>query len=196
MISYHAVSDKTTTFNMTNHNYYNLEGQEAGVVYDQILQINASCYTPVKSSKAIPTGEIAPVKGTPFDFLTAKPIGKEIKADNEQLHFVNGYDHNFAIDKTTEGVERVATAYCPASGIKMDVLTDCIGIQLYTGNFIAGKVGKGGVTYVDNGAYCLETQYFPNVINEVNFVTPITKAGEVYETKTIHKFTVELAGLI
>ena len=121
---------------------------------------------------------------------------KGMKADNEQLHFVNGCDHNFAIDKTTEGVERVATAYCPASDIKMDVLTDCIGIQLYTGNFIAGKVGKGGVTYVDNGAYCLETQYFPNAINEVNFVTPITKAGEVYETKTIHKFTVELAGLI
>ena len=190
-ISYHAVSDKTTTINMTNHCYFNLNGHESGVVYDQTLQLQASHYTPMKSPKAIPTGEIRPVEGTPFDFRVAKPIGQDIKAEDEQLKFANGYDHNFAIDKTTNGIERVATAYCPESGIQMDVLTDMVGIQLYTANFIVGEVGKNNVTYVDNGAFCLETQYFPNSINEPNFLTPITKAGETFETKTLYKFTVE-----
>lgn len=176
---------------MTNHCYFNLNGHESGVVYDQTLQLQASHYTPVKSAKAIPTGEIRSVEGTPFDFRVAKPIGQDIKAEDEQLKFANGYDHNFAIDKTTNGIERVATAYCPESGIQMDVLTDMVGIQLYTANFIVGQVGKNNVTYVDNGAFCLETQYFPNSINEPNFLTPITKAGETFETKTLYKFTVE-----
>lgn len=190
-ISYHAVADKTTTFNMTNHCYFNLNGHESGSAMDQTLQINASHYTPIKNEKAIPTGEIAPVSGTPFDFQIAKPIGKDIKAEHEQLVYGNGFDHNLAIDKKTEGVERVATAYCEESGISMDVLTDCIGIQLYTANFIGGEIGKENIAYVNNGAYCLETQFFPNSINEPNFVTPITKAGETYETKTIYKFAVQ-----
>lgn len=190
-ISYHGVADKTTTFNMTNHSYFNLNGHETGVVYDQTVQINATHYTPVKDSKAIPTGEILPVAGTPLDFLVAKPIGKEIHAEFEQLKFVNGYDHNFAIDKTTEGVERVATAYCEESGIKMDVLTDTPGIQLYSANYLNGQIGKDKVAYVDNGAFCLETQYFPNAINEPNFATPIVELGDAYKTKTVYKFTVE-----
>jgi len=189
-ISYNAKADKTTTFNMTNHSYFNLNGHKSGKVYSQILQIKASHYTPVKSAKAIPTGEIAPVEGTPFDFRQAKPIGQDIEADDVQLGYGHGYDHNFAIDKTVEGIEKVADVYSPESGICMEVLTDNIGIQLYTANFIGGQVGKDGYEYEDRGAFCLETQFYPNSINEPNFTTPITKAGEEYNSKTVYRFAV------
>lgn len=186
-ITYHAVSDKKTVFNFTNHSYFNLKG--TGTATDHILQIKASHYTPVKDAKAIPTGEIASVEGTPFDFREPKAIGKDIGADNEQLHYGNGYDHNYAIDKEQAGMETVATVYSEESGIRMDVSTDCIGIQLYTANFIRGQKGKGGVTYNDQDAFCLETQYFPNAINEPNFTTPLTEAGEEYHSETIYKFS-------
>lgn len=188
-IKYHGVSDKTTTFNMTNHSYFNLGGSGSGSIEKTILQIKASHYTPVSSAKAIPTGEIASVEGTPFDFRKAKEIGQDINADNEQLKYGNGYDHNFAIDKDGDGVELVATAYCKESGIKMEVFTDAIGIQLYTANFIYGNIGKGNIRYQDRAAFCLETQYFPNSINEPNFVRPVFAAGEVYETTTVYKFS-------
>ena len=161
-----------------------------GSVYTHTLQINAEHYTPVKDSKAIPTGEIAPVEGTPFDFTEAKPIGRDIEANDTQLHYGSGYDHNFAIDKTAPGVEKVATAYSPESGIQMEVYTDCVGIQLYTANFIVGQEGKGGVKYNNRDAFCLETQFYPNSINETNFSTPVTKAGDTYHTETDYKFSV------
>lgn len=190
-VSYHAVSDRKTVFNMTNHGYYNLNGHDAGEILAHELQINASCYTPVKSAKAIPTGEIAAVEGTPFDFRTAKPIGQDIRKEHEQLGFGNGYDHNFAIDRKTDGIETAAIAYSPESGIQMEVLTDCIGIQLYTANFIQGQIGKGGAAYRNNGAFCLETQYFPNAINEPNFVSPLTDADSAYESRTVYHFSVK-----
>lgn len=189
-ISYHAVSDQKTVFNFTNHAYYNLNGHASGDILDCTLQIKASGYTPVKSAKAIPTGEIAPVEDTPFDFREAKPIGRDIRADHVQLTYGNGYDHNFALDRTGAGLEQVATAYGPKTGIQMEVLTDCIGMQLYTANFIGGQKGKGGVAYPNNGAMCLETQYFPNAINEPNFVSPLTEAGEAYESKTVYRFSI------
>lgn len=190
LIKYSGKADKTTTFNLTNHSYFNLNGHASGDVYNTMLQINASHYTPVHNSKAIPTGEIAPVEGTPFDFRVAKPIGQDINADNDQLRYGSGYDHNFAIDKTAEGMELIATAVGEKSGIKMDVLTDAIGVQLYTANFIEGQKGKEGVTYHNRNAFCLETQYFPNSINEPNFTTPITKAGEEYKTQTEYRFSI------
>ena len=190
-IIYNAKADKTTTFNMTNHSYFNLNGHASGSVYTHTLQINAEHYTPVKDSKAIPTGEIAPVEGTPFDFTEAKPIGRDIEANDTQLHYGSGYDHNFAIDKTAPGVEKVATAYSPESGIQMEVYTDCVGIQLYTANFIVGQEGKGGVKYNNRDAFCLETQFYPNSINETNFSTPVTKAGDAYHTETDYKFSVK-----
>ncbi len=186
-ITYHAVSDKKTVFNFTNHSYFNLNGE--GTAEDHILQIKASHYTPVKNEKAIPTGEIASVEGTPFDFRTPKAIGRDIGADNEQLHYGNGYDHNFAIDKEQAGMETVASVYSEKSGIRMDVSTDCIGIQLYTANFIQGQKGKDGVVYNDRDALCLETQYFPNAINEPNFTPPLTEAKEEYHTQTVYTFS-------
>ena len=190
VISYHAVSDKKTTFNMTNHTYFNLNGEASGNVLGHELMIHASGYTPVKSAKAIPTGEIAPVEGNPFDFRTPKKIGKEIDADFEQLIFGQGYDHNFALDKSYDGVEKIAEAYAPESGIVMEVYTDAIGVQLYTGNFMEGQKGKNGISYVKHGGFCLETQYFPNSINEPNFIRPVVDANEVYETVTIYGFGV------
>lgn len=189
-ISYRVVSDKKTAVNMTNHTYFNLNGAVSGSVLDQELMIKASHYTPVKSAKAIPTGEIAPVEGTPFDFRTGKPIGRDIEADNEQLVFGAGYDHNFAIDKETDGVEKVAEAYAAESGIVMDVYTDCVGIQLYTGNFIDGQIGKNGHKHKKREGFCLETQYFPNSINEPNFIRPVTEAEIPYESKTVYGFRV------
>ena len=190
-IHYEAVPDQDTVINMTNHSYFNLNGHASGSVYTHTLQINAEHYTPVKDSKAIPTGEIAPVEGTPFDFTEAKPIGRDIEANDTQLHYGSGYDHNFAIDKTAPGVEKVATAYSPESGIQMEVYTDCVGIQLYTANFIVGQEGKGGVKYNNRDAFCLETQFYPNSINETNFSTPVTKAGDTYHTETDYKFSVK-----
>lgn len=189
LISYHAVSDRKTTFNMTNHTYFNLNGHDAGTVTNQELMIKASGYTPV-NEVLIPTGEVASVEGTPFDFRTAKPIGRDIDAEDDQLKKGGGYDHNFALDKEEDGVEKIAEAYSPESGIVMDVLTDAIGIQLYTGNFVGGQKGKNGHVYDNRDGFCLETQYYPNSINEPNFVRPVKEAGEVYETVTIYGFRV------
>ena len=189
-ISYYALSDKKTTINMTNHTYFNLAGAFTGSVEGQELWIKASHYTPVKDAKAIPTGEIAPVDDTPFDFRVAKTIGRDIENDFDQLTYGLGYDHNFAIDKESVGFEKIATAYAEETGIQMDVWTDCIGMQLYTGNFMEGQMGPNGHCYVKRGAFCLETQYFPNAINETNFVCPISEANEPYETRTVYKFSV------
>ena len=188
-ISYYAVSDKKTTINLTNHTYFNLSGALSGSVEDQELWINASHYTPVIDAKAIPTGDVAPVEGTPFDFRKAKAIGRDINEAFDQLIYGLGYDHNFVIDKEGPGVEKIATAYSPKTGIQMDVLTDCIGVQLYTGNFMEGENGPQGHKYEKRGAFCLETQYFPNAINEKNFVSPISEAGVPYVTKTVYAFS-------
>lgn len=188
-ISYYALSDKKTTINMTNHTYFNLAGAFSGSIENHELWIKASHYTPVKDAKAIPTGEIAPVDETPFDFREAKKIGRDIGEDFDQLIYGLGYDHNFAIDKESVGFEKIATAYAEETGIQMDVWTDCIGVQLYTGNFMEGEEGPNNHKYVKRGAFCLETQYFPNAINETNFVCPITEANEPYETRTVYAFS-------
>jgi aldose 1-epimerase len=189
-ISYYAVSDKKTVLNMTNHCYYNLNGHASGTVLDHTLWIHASHYTPVHNEKAIPTGEILPVQGTPFDFTEAKPIGRDINADNEQLRYGHGYDHNFVLDRTAEGMEHAGSAYSASSGIRMDVYTDCIAMQLYSANGIAGQIGKGETIYPDRSGFCLETQYCPNSVNEPNFATPIFDAGVPYESKTVYRFSV------
>ncbi len=190
VISYHAVSDKKTVFNMTNHSYFNLNGHNAGTILDHVLMLQASHYTPVKDEKSIPTGEIAAVEGTPFDFRTAKPVGRDICAEHEQISYSCGYDHNFAIDRTKDGEEKAAEVYSAESGIKMEVFTDCPGIQLYTANGIKGQIGKGNTAYPDYGALCLETQYFPNAINEPAFETPLTDADVPYDSTTRYRFSI------
>ncbi len=190
-ISYEAVTDADTVANMTNHCYFNLNGHDSGKIENQLLEINASYYNPVVDEQAIPTGEIAPVADTPMDFRTMKEIGRDIGDDDAQLKFVGGYDHNYVLDRKGDGMELAAVAKCRESGICMEVYTDCIGVQLYAGNFIGDQIGKGGAVYGDRHGFCLETQYFPNAVNEKNFTPPILRAGEIYETDTIYHFTVE-----
>lgn len=144
-ITYHAKADKDTVFNFTNHAYINLNGHASGSVLDQTLQIKASHFTPVKDGKAIPTGELADVEGTPFDFRIAKPIGRDINAENDQLKYGSGYDHNFALDHTGNGVEKVATAYAPESGIQMEVYTDCPGMQFTVQTLYRDRKEKAGL---------------------------------------------------
>lgn len=187
-ISYLAVPDKKTAINITNHTYFNLNGATSGSVEKHTLWLKADAFTPVKDSNAIPTGEEMSVEGTPFDFREPKKIGRDIEEDFEQLILGQGYDHNFVLAKDTDGVEKIATVCGDVSGIEMDVWTDCIGVQFYTANFLNGDLGPNGHRYVRRGGLCLETQYFPNAINEPNFVTPVTDAGCKYETKTVYAF--------
>lgn len=184
-IAYEAVSDKKTIINMTNHTYFNLKGHDAGNIEDTELMLNCSKYTPVVAG-AIPTGELADVKGTVFDFTSPKAIGKEINADEEQLKLVQGYDHNFVIDGY-DGTEKLV-AVAKAGGRTMEVYTDLPGIQFYAGNCIAPQKGKNGTMYDKRCGFCLETQYFPDNANQDNFKKAVFDAGEVYKTKTVYKF--------
>lgn len=189
-ITYNGTSDADTIANMTNHSYFNLAGHTTDSILDHSLWIKAANFVPVVDSAAIPTGEVATVIGTPMDFTTPKVIGKEIESDFEQLKFTGGYDHNYAVDKETDGIEKIAEVEDPKSGRKMEVYSDLPGIQLYAGNFIGtnGIEGKEGVLYKKRSALCLETQYFPDAIHQPNFESPVLKAGEEYHTTTIYKF--------
>lgn len=190
-IHYKAVSDKDTVANFTNHAYFNLAGHASGSVLDQELMLCASHFTPVIDAKAIPTGEIAPVAGTPMDFTAPKTIGRDIETDDIQVNYGGGYDHNFVLDKKEKGAfELMAEAYAPSTGIVMKAYTDCPGVQFYSGNFITTQDGKQGAVYEKRQGFCLESQYFPNSVNEPNFEAPILKAGEVYTTKTSYQFGV------
>ena len=192
IIHYMGSSDKDTVANLTNHSYFNPQGHDSGSNSDILLKINADYYTPVADSASIPTGEIAPVKGTPMDFTEEKPIGKEINADFEQLSFTGGYDHNYVLNGYEKGIERVvAKAYAPKTGITMEVTTDLPGVQFYAANFVENEHGKNGAVYGKRSAFCLETQYFPDSINQKNFESPILEQGETYNTVTIYRFSVE-----
>ncbi len=190
-IDYEAVSDKKTVFNATNHSYFNLGGNDASsdAVYNTVLKLNASNYTPVKDSAAIPTGEIASVKGTPFDFTSPKKIGDEIDADDVQIGYGGGYDHNFAIDGYDGSLKEIARA--SYDGRVMTVCTDLPGVQFYAGNMIAPLKGKNGVTYGKRTAFCLETQFFPDSVNQDNFKKPFIEADTPFKTTTIYKFETE-----
>lgn len=192
IIHYLADTDADTVANMTNHSYFNLNGHDGGINSEIELMIDADAYNPVGDSTSIPTGENAPVEGTPMDFRTAKPIGQDIDADFQQLQFTKGYDHNYVLNDYEPGIERiVARAYSPKTGIEMEVLTDLPGVQFYAANFVDGEKGKNGAVYGFRSAFCLETQYAPNSINQENFVSPILKKGDTYNTVTIYRFRVE-----
>ena len=191
ILHYEGSSDADTVANMTNHTYFNLAGHNSGSMEKQILMIAADAYTPVRDSQSIPTGEIAPVEGTPMDFRTAKPIGRDINADFEQLKFVGGYDHNYVLSKDAGTMKKMAEAYCEETGIAMEARTDCCGVQFYAGNFITDQTGKGGAAYGKRHGFCLESQFFPNSVNEPNFAHPFLKANERYDTKTVYRFSVK-----
>ncbi len=185
-IDYSAVSNADTPFNPTNHSYFNLAGHDSGVsVEEHLCKIKAECYTPNDEGN-LPTGEIAPVEGTPFDFRCAKPIGMDIDEDDEQLRFCKGYDHNFCLDG--EGYREVAALGSETSGVRMTVLTDMPGVQLYTGNGITEENGKCNFTYKYRMGVCLETQFWPDAVNKENFPGGILKAGEKFTSRTTYKF--------
>ncbi len=187
-ITYHAKADADTVMNFTNHSYFNLAGHDSGVMLDQKLQLFADAYTPDEDSHSIPTGEIAPVAGTPMDFTTMKPIGQDINEDFEQLHFTGGYDHNYVLSDKPGTMRQMAKAECDASGIAMDAYTECCGVQLYAGNFIGTQTGKGGVTYGDRHGFCLESQFYPNAVNEKNFPSSVVPANTEYHSETKYHF--------
>ena len=187
-ITYHAKADADTVMNFTNHSYFNLAGHDSGVMLDQKLQLFADAYTPDEDSHSIPTGEIAPVAGTPMDFTTMKPIGQDINADFEQLHFTGGYDHNYVLSDNPGTKRQMAKAECDASGIAMDAYTECCGVQLYAGNVSGPQTGQGGVTYGDRHGFCLESQFYPNAVNEKNFPSPVVPANTEYHSETKYHF--------
>lgn len=186
-IHYYITTDKPAYINMTNHSYFNLSGHDSGKILDHTLQMNCSNYTPVIAG-AIPTGEIASVSGTPLDFTSAKTVGEEIEADFEQLKLVQGYDHNFVVDNADGSLKVIATVEDPKSGRFMDVLTDQPGVQFYAGNCIAPVVGKGGAEYDKRVGLCLESQVYPNSINQEGFPNAVYTLERPYDTVTIYKF--------
>lgn len=184
-ITYDAVCDQDTIFNMTNHSYFNLAGHHMPEkAMDMLLSMPARFFT-VSDAESIPTGECRPVDGTPMDFRTPKPIDRDINADYDALILQNGYDHNFEVHSNP-----CAILSDIDSGRRMAVITDCPGIQLYSGNFLQGETGKDGVKYCFRGGVCLETQYYPNAINQPDWKKPITKAGTPYHSETKFIFSI------
>lgn len=186
-IEYHVTSDKPTLINMTNHTYFNLSGHDAGSIENHRLYINAFHYTPVYE-RLIPTGDLVPVEGTPFDFRVMKRVGDEIDADNIQLKYGQGYDHNYAVDNYDGSVRKAAEVQDPATGRKMEVYTDQPGIQFYAGNCIKPHTGKAGASYGKRSGLCLETQTFPDSIHQTQFQNVVYGPERPYHTTTIYRF--------
>lgn len=186
-ITYTAKSDQDTLCNMTNHSYFNLKGHDGGEITDHNVWIKANGFTET-SDDLIPNGTIVDVTGTPMDFRTKKAIGDDIGADYKPLVIAGGYDHNYALDKKSGVLEKVAELSEDRSGRTMEVYTDLPGMQLYTGNFIEKENGKGGTVYTKRNGVCFETQFFPNSIHVPSFDSCVLKAGETFTSTTIYRF--------
>ena len=190
-ILFSGTTDAPTVLSMTNHAYFNLSGDHALEGTDQVLYVNADNFTPA-DALLIPTGEFVPVEGTPMDFRTPKAVAQDIEADYEQLRLGNGYDHNWVLNTAGDDTKVAFSLYSPVTGILLEGYTDQPGVQVYSGNFLTGKVaGKHNVLYPRRASICLETQLFPDSPNKPEWPSATLRPGETYTHHCIYKFSVK-----
>lgn len=192
VMDYIATTDATTLINLTNHSYFNLEGQESRNIYQQTLQMEAMQFTPI-NERVCASGEILPVAGTAMDFTKAKPIGQDIGSEEAQIQLAGGYDHNFVLEKEGGSLALAATAKSETTGITMETYTTQPGVQLYTSNFLEGDLcpGKTGKQHGKHQAFCLETQHFPCAPSHPHFPSILVHPEEEYHEITVYKFIVD-----
>jgi aldose 1-epimerase len=193
VLSWNARADKRTVANFTGHTFFNLAGQGNGDILSHVVTINADQFTPINEN-LIPTGELKPVAGTPFDFKTPMAVGARIDQDDQQLKYGNGYDHNYVLNKKRPGeLSLAAHIVDPSSGRVLDVSTTEPGMQFYSGNFLEGKqprdVGKGGMVYNFRTAFCVEPDHFPDSVNHPNFPSTVVDPGKPYTGRIVYKFS-------
>ena len=189
-IAYSATTDKKTIINLTNHSYFNLSGNPEKPITDEVLWVNADAFTPVDST-FMTSGEIVTVENTPMDFRTAKAIGRDIEADDIQIHNANGYDHNWVLNTAGNDTVPALRIEDPTSGVVLEMMTNEPGVQIYTGNFLDGTVtGKKGIVYNQRAAVCFESQHYPDSPNKPQWPSVVLNPGETYNSHCIYKFSV------